>query len=128
MGATYVDVRVTNPRSPEKTWDGKFMVDTGATDCIMPRSKLEEIGLSPERQCIYGLADGSKVELDVAQAQLDFMGENCVVNVVFGDEDAVPLLGYISLEATFMEVDPSRGQLKKQRDARYLVGFNPVED
>ncbi len=128
MGATYVDVKVTNPRSPEKTWDGKFMVDTGATDCIMPRSKLEAIGLSPERQRTYELADGSKVECDVAQAQLDFMGENCVVNVAFGDEDAVPLLGYLSLEATFMEVDPARGQLKKHRDSGYMVGIRRVED
>ncbi len=128
MGATYVDVAVTNPLAPQRTWEGNFLVDTGATDSIIPRSKLEEIGLIPKRQFTYELADGSQVELDVAQAQLDFMGETCIVNVVFGNEDAEPLLGHLPLEATNMEVDPSGGRLKKRRNGRYMVGIRRVED
>ncbi len=128
MGATYVDVKVTNLRSPEKTWDGKFMVDTGATDSVMPRSKLEAIGISPEHQLTYELADGSQVDCDVSEVQFDFMGETIRGRVAFGSDDSVPLLGFLALEDANMVVDPLKGQLKKRRAGRYMVGIRRVED
>ncbi len=36
MGATHVKVRVTNPADAQKYWEGMFLVDTGATDTLVP--------------------------------------------------------------------------------------------
>ena len=41
MGATYVDVTIRNPAVPKRSWTGKFLVDTGAFDTLVPRSHLE---------------------------------------------------------------------------------------
>lgn len=128
MGATWVEVTVTNPAEPRRAWAGAFLVDTGASDGIVPRKCLEAIGLSPERSRQYELADGSLARFDVAGAQLEFMGETAQANVVFGSNDTEPLLGFLALEATGMEVDPLGGRLKKRRTAGYLVGLRPVEE
>ena len=58
MGMTPVTVTVRNPAIPEKTWEGLFLVDTGAVDCLVPRKHLDELGLLPKGQRTYELADG----------------------------------------------------------------------
>ena len=54
MGVTHVTVVIRNPADPEKTWEGLFLVDTGAIDCLVPRPHLEAIGLKPKGQRVYG--------------------------------------------------------------------------
>ena len=44
MGATYVDVTIRNPADRQRSWTGKFLVDTGAFDSLVPRVRLEENG------------------------------------------------------------------------------------
>ena len=41
MGATHVTVAIRNPAEPDRVWEGLFLVDTGATDCLVPRSSPE---------------------------------------------------------------------------------------
>ena len=48
MGATHVTVTIRNPAEPERVWEGLFLVDTGATDSLVPRPHLEAIGLAPK--------------------------------------------------------------------------------
>ena len=60
MGVTHVTVTVRNPAQPEKSWDGLFLVDTGAVDCLVPTRHLQAIGLKPRSQRTYELADGSE--------------------------------------------------------------------
>ena len=45
MGATHVTVAIRNPAEPDRVWEGLFLVDTGATDTLVPRPCLESIGL-----------------------------------------------------------------------------------
>ena len=40
MGATHVTVLIRNPAEPDRTWEGLFLVDTGATDSLVPRLHL----------------------------------------------------------------------------------------
>ena len=63
MGGVTVTIR--NPAEPHKTWKGLFLVDTGATDCLVPRPHLESIGLIPKGQRVYELADGSEIRMDI---------------------------------------------------------------
>ena len=113
MGATHVTVTVRNPADRERSWEGLFLVDTGATDSLVPRRYLEAIGLEPRGNRVYELADGSAVQLDVAGADIEFMGEYDATTVIFGDDDAEPLLGVTALESVGIEVDPLNQQLKR---------------
>ena len=75
MGAIHVTVGIRNPAEPDRVWEGLFLVDMGVTDCLVPRQHLESIGLAPEGQRAYELADGSEVRMGVAVARVEFIGE-----------------------------------------------------
>ena len=111
MGDTYVTVTVRNPRLPHRSWEGRFLVDTGAMDCLVPRTHLEAIGINPQSSRTYRLADGSEAEFDVGVAQIEFMGEILGGRVMFADSDTQPLLGLTALESAGMLVDPEAQQL-----------------
>lgn len=113
MGATHVTVRVTNPADADRFWEGVFLVDTGATDSLVPRPHLEAIGLKPEGKRVYQLADGSDLTLDVTLAKIEFMGEFVGGTVIFGEAGAEPLLGVTALESVGIEVDPVNQRLKR---------------
>ncbi len=113
MGTTYVDVTIRNPADLQRSWTGKFLVDTGAFDSLVPRRHLEEIGLQPRGRRDYVLADGKAVVLDVTIAEIEFEGEIVGGTVVYGEEDAQPLLGVTALESGGFEVDPRSEELKR---------------
>ena len=113
MGATHVTVRITNPADSDRYWEGLFLVDTGATDSLVPRPHLEAIGLEPEGKRVYELADGSELVVDATAAVIEFMGEFVGGTVIFGDADAEPLLGVTALESVGIEVDPVNQRLKR---------------
>ena len=113
MGATHVTVRITNPADSDRYWEGLFLVDTGATDSLVPRPHLEAICLEPEGKRVYELADGSEIAVDVAVAKIEFMGEFVGGTVIFGDADAEPLLGVTVLESVGIEVDPVNQRLRR---------------
>lgn len=113
MGATQVTVTIRNPAEPHKTWEGLFLVDTRATDCLVPRPHLESIGLIPKGQRVYELADGSEIRMDITTADIEFMGEIVGGTVLFGKANAEPLLGVTALESVGIEVDPLNQRLKR---------------
>ena len=113
MGATHVTAAIRNPADPDKVWEGLFLVDTGATDCLVPRQYLEAIGIKPEGQRFYELADGKSIRFDIAVARVEFMGEFVGATIIFGDDAAEPLLGVTALESVGIEVDPSNQTLKR---------------
>ena len=74
---------------------------------------MEAIGLRPKGQRVFGLADGSEIRLDITTADIEFMGEIVGGTIVFGAEDAEPLLGVTALESVGIEVDPRNQTLKR---------------
>ena len=122
MGTTHVTVAIRNLAEPDRVWEGLFLIGTGATDCLVPRQHLESIGIVPEAQRRYTLADGSEIGLDIAGAELEFMGETTWGTIVFGEEDVEPLLGVTVLESVGIEVDPHNQTLKRLPAVR-LKGF-----
>ena len=62
MGAVHVTVTIRNPAEPSRSWEGLFLVDTGATDSLAPRPHLEAIGLKSKGLRVYETDDGRKVE------------------------------------------------------------------
>ena len=123
MGVTQVTVAIRNPADPEKFWEGLFLVDTGSIDCLAPAKYLREIGLQPKGKRSYELADGSEVVLDVTVAEVEFMGETVGATVIFGKDDAEPILGVTALESVGIEVDPRTQRLKRLPAVRLKAAF-----
>jgi len=113
MGVTQVTVAVRNPGQPEKMWEGLFLVDTGAIDCVVRGKHLKAIGSEPRSKRTYELADGSEIRMDIAGAEFEFMGETVWTTVIFGADDAEPILGVTALESVGIEVDPRSQRLKR---------------
>ena len=113
-----VTVTVRNPAEPERIWEGLFLVDTGAIDCLVPRKHLRGIGLQPRAQRTYELADGSEVSMDITVAEIEFMGDVVGSTVVFGGDSAEPILGVTALESVGIEIDPRSQRLKRLPAAR----------
>ncbi len=108
MGVTQVTVAVCNPGDPERRWEGLFLVDTGAFNSLVPGNHLREIGIEPAGKRMYELADGTETEMDIAVARLEFMGEFVGTTVIFGKDNAEPILDLTALESVGIEVDPVR--------------------
>lgn len=125
MGVTHVTVTIRNPADPARSWQGPFLVDTGAIDSLVPRPHLEGIGLAPTAQRVYETADGREIRMDVTIGQVEIMGEITGGLIIFGDADAEPLLGVTALESAGIEVDPQNQRLKKLPAVRLkgLKGF-----
>lgn len=113
MEATHVTVALTNPGDRQRRWEGLFLVDTGAIDCFVPGNRLREVGIEPRGRRSYELADGSEVVLEIAVAEIEFMGEVVGATVIFGPDDCEPLLGVTALESVGIEVDPQNQRLKR---------------
>lgn len=113
MGTTRVDVMLRDPGSKAALYRGDFVVDTGATDCVVPASALHRAGVVPVETMTYELADGSLREYDVGIVQIEFMGSITAGRVVFGAEDIEPILGVTALESVGVVVDPVRKELRR---------------
>ena len=113
MGATYVDVTIRNPADLQRSWTGAFLVDTGAFDSLVPRARLEAIGLKPKGRREYTLADGTRINLEITTADLEFEGEVVGGTIAYGEDGAEPLLGVTALESGGFEVDPRNQELKR---------------
>ena len=124
MGATHVTVTVRNPAEPHRTWEGLFLVDTGATDCLVPKQHLDSIGLVAKGQRIYELADGSEIKIDITTADIEFMGEIVGGTIIYGEANAEPLLGLTALESVGIEVDPLNQRLKRLPAVRLKTLFS----
>ena len=125
MGTTYITVSIRNPMERERVWTGEFMIDTKAADTLVPKQRLESIGIVPRAQRTFALADGNKTRLDIAGGQIEFLEESTFGTVVFGEENAEPLLGFTALASVGIEVNPHNHTLKKLPAIR-LPGFRPL--
>ena len=113
MGAIYVNAILRNPTDLERSWEGRFLVDTGAVESVVPRPHLEAVGLAPIGEREYVLADGSKISLQFTVGAIEVLGEIAAATLVFAEADTQPLLGVTVLESAGIELDPRHETLRK---------------
>ena len=113
MGLIYAITEVTNILGDTGSFSMPFLVNTGATDTVIPANELEKIGVTREGKRAYELADGTVVSYDIGYAFVRVNGEKVAANVVFGEEGCEPLLGVTVLESAGFIIDPVRQILKK---------------
>lgn len=113
MGLIHVPVCLKQTVKSRKKYQGSFLVDTGAMDCIAPGNELRKAGIQKVAKMAYELADGSIVEYDFGLAVIEFMGVITSGRVIFGPAGSEPLLGVTALESVGIMVDPVGQRLKK---------------
>lgn len=113
VGFIHVPVTVGPLIGQGVRYDADFLVDTGALDSMVPASALQQLGVEPEGVNTYELADGSRRDYQFAYARMEVMGTSVVSRVLFGPEEAAPLLGVLALEAAGITIDPVSHRLHR---------------
>ena len=91
--------------------DIEATVDTGAAYTTLPGGLLRELGIEATGKRGFLLADGRRVDMNYGQAWATIDGESVVTIVVFGEDEAPPLLGAYTLEGLALAVDPEAQRL-----------------
>src|SRR5262245_8194211 len=66
MGITEVTVEVSNPRDQTHWQTLDLIADTGAIFSVIPRSTLNQLGITPYAEETFQLADGSEIRRPLA--------------------------------------------------------------
>jgi clan AA aspartic protease len=111
LGHTYAEITVRPLAKSGKSWTGRALVDTGATDTFLPASVLRKLGIRPSGQRSYELADGTEQELPIGFGVVEVLGRPAGGTLVFAGEDEEPLLGVTVLESAGFLVDSQRERL-----------------
>lgn len=112
MGAFSVDLWVGDLFSDAGT-TVSALVDTGATNSMLPSGLLRQLGIGPVETRFARVARGRRVELQTAWARFAVQGRNAVARVAFGP-DGQYLLGATTLEDLALVVDPVDQRLIEQ--------------
>jgi clan AA aspartic protease len=113
MGLTHVTVTLKGMQQSTRKYEADFLVDTGATDSLAPAKALKKIGVKPAGKMAYELADGTVQEYQFGLVQIEFMGEITAGRVIFGPDEAEPLLGVTALESVGIVIDPANRTLER---------------
>ena len=113
MGLTHVTTRVNNLAGDGTPYEADFLVDTGAVDCLGPTGSLQAAGIQPEGKAVYELANGEPVEYEYGFARVALLGQETVVQIIFGPDDAEPILGVVALENMGVTIDPVTRTLRR---------------
>jgi len=97
------------------------LVDTGATYTSIPREILERLGISPQEERPFILANGQRVNYGLAWVRVRLDGREEPTMVIFGEVGSDPLLGAFTLEGFGLGVDAVNRQLIPTPG--YLVGI-----
>lgn len=113
MGMTTVFLKVKNPQKPSKIFEGEFLVDSGATYTVVPSKALKKLGIKPQREEKFSLADGKIIKREVGSALYEHQGIESSAPVLFGKKGDSLLLGALTLEALGLSLDPLQRKLYK---------------
>ena len=112
-GTTQAVVTIRNPAAPDRFWTALFLVDATATDSLVPRPRLEAIGLRPRSRRTHERSHGQEATVAITTADIEFMGETVGGTILFGDAHAEPVLGATALASAGIEVEPNNQRLTK---------------
>jgi clan AA aspartic protease len=86
--------------------DFQALVDTGASDTVLPQDVLGRLGIEIIDRFTYNLANETVVEYGVGEARLRLDGRERTCQVVFGPDGVTPLLGATTLQIFLLGVNP----------------------
>lgn len=111
MGLTRVAVELKG-FGTAGSYQSQFLVDTGATDSLVPGCELHNIGIKAIGKMAYELANGDIEQYEYGLAEITFMNEKTAGRVIFGPDRVEPILGVTALESVGIIIDPTDRTLK----------------
>ena len=87
------------------------MVDSGSTFTWIPAPILEQLGIRPQFEREFVLAEGRLVRRAMAEVRVQLDSEQHTTLCVFGPQDSQPLLGAYTLEAFSLAADVTNRRL-----------------
>lgn len=112
---TQVSLKVKNPQKPKKVFKGEFLVDSGATYTVVSEKILLKLGIKPEGEEKFFLADGKVIKRKIGNALYEYQGVQRAAPVIFGKRGDSQLLGVFTLEALGLSLNPLTRKLYKAR-------------
>ncbi len=110
MGSFRIQIEIGDPAGSR--FDAvRALVDTEATYTWVPRDILERLGIQPEEERPFVLADGRQVAYAIAWIRVRIDGRTQPTIAVFGDPGSEPLLGVFTLEGFGLAADPVNRRL-----------------
>jgi aspartyl protease family protein len=111
MGHFRVPIAVSALSGAERFVAIDALVDTGATYTWIPRGVLDGLGIVPQEERRFVLADGREVRYPVAWVKIKVGEVAQPTIVVFGEPASQPILGVVTLEEFLLAADPVRRRL-----------------
>jgi predicted aspartyl protease len=116
MGLTYVRIRVSR-NAGGKSLPVRTLVDTGATSTMLPRPLLESVGAKPSRTIRIRLGDGRLATRGLGLAFVRYGKHATPTWVLFGEPGDATVLGALTLEELWLQVDPRSRRLREVKVA-----------
>jgi predicted aspartyl protease len=115
MGLTYVDGLVRSGVRLSRARRVRFLVDSGAVYSVLRRKEWKAIGLKPERELDFVLADGTTLTRGVSECLFELEGQRATSPVVLGETEDEALLGAVTLETLGLMLNPLTRKLQPMR-------------
>ncbi len=110
MGTFNVTFRLANLQGGEQR-EVESLVDTGSMYSILPAPLLHALDVQPVDSDLFELADGRVMRHEIGDVIIRVNGRSSPSRVIFGPEDAEPVLGAHALEGLRLVVDPYNERL-----------------
>ncbi len=113
MGITYVEGTARGSAGQEENL--RFLIDSGATYTLLPSPIWESIGLQPNREQTFTLADGTTVQRRISTCYLILPQGEDYSPVILGEPGDEALLGVVTLEILGLLFNPFNRTLQPMR-------------
>ena len=113
MGITYTEGTVRG--AGEKQEPVRFLIDSGATYSLLPKTVWESIELVPKRGQTFSLADGSTIERQISECHITIAEGEGHTPVILGEPGDEALLGVVTLENLGLVFNPFSRTLHPMR-------------
>jgi predicted aspartyl protease len=115
MGLAYVESTVRAPNGRRRARRVRFLVDSGAVYSVLRRDEWKALGLRPEREADFVLADGTTLTRGVSECVFEIEGRRATSPVVLGESEDEALLGAVTLETLGLVLNPLTRRLQAMR-------------
>lgn len=106
MGIVNATLKIINPADTSKVFEGEFLVDTGAQYTVVPKLVWQKLGLEPDREQKFSLADGKVISRSIGSAFIEFQGIKSSSPIILGGPKDDFLLGVVTLENLGLSINP----------------------
>jgi clan AA aspartic protease len=101
------------PPEAVRTAEVEAVVDTGATQLVIPIDVCRRLGLRPGRAVPVTLADGRVIDMTyMTSLHISILGREMNCDALASPEGTTPLIGQIPLEALDLVVDPRSREVR----------------